>query len=220
MPRLEAELGFCLLTWKWFLFLSCYRTRDWWLSRPLLSTVAPVWGCSWTAPQMKSCWYCSLWGTPAKRPRCLTSHGSLWIRSWWLCRQDTGRDLLEGDAPHSFLLFLLGVQAALSLGAPPPWHSTPQGWPLCARRNLCTFYSTLSLRSPDSDSVISWTIQSKRWIGMFSSISYPLWKCIKFLLRTCPWFLKFCNCSRKITGDFFLSLFKNSKRKESSENLI
>lgn len=134
----------------YFLFLSCCRMLDWWLSPPHLSTVAPVWECFWTAPPMKSSWCCSLWGTPVKTPRCPTSHGKLWIRSWWLCRKDTGRQMLEGDA-------LLPSPVPLSLGVPSPWHSTLQGWPLCVSRNLSTFSSTLSLRRPGSTSEISWT---------------------------------------------------------------
>lgn len=44
--------------------------------------------------------------------------------------------MLEGDAPHSFLLFLLGVQAALSLGVP--------GTPL-HRAGLCVCEETFAL---------------------------------------------------------------------------
>lgn len=134
----------------YFLFLSCCRMLDWWRSPPRLSTVAPVWECFWTAPPMKSSWCCSLWGTPATMPRCPTSHGKLWIRSWWLCRQDPGRQTLEGDA-------LLPSPVPLSLGVPSPWHSTLQGRPRCVSRNLSTFSSTLSLRRPGSVSEISWT---------------------------------------------------------------
>lgn len=91
----------------------------WWLSLPLLSTAALDWGCSWAALHMKSCWCCSPWGTPARRPQCLTSSANLWTRSWWRCRQGRPREWQGDGAPASpcaSRLLLSGLLAALSPG--------------------------------------------------------------------------------------------------------